>query len=40
VGKPEGKRLPERLLYRWEDNSEMALIDIRWGGMDWIYVDQ
>jgi hypothetical protein len=38
--KPEGKRplgIPRR---RWEDNIRMDLIQIGWGGMDWIDLAQ
>jgi hypothetical protein len=40
VGKPEGKRplrIPRR---RWVDNIKMDLREIKWDGMDWIYVAQ
>jgi hypothetical protein len=40
VGKPEGKRPLGRPKRRWEDNIEMELREIRWGGMDWIDLDQ
>jgi len=35
VGKPEGKRPPGRLRYRWEDNIKMDLQEVGCGGMDW-----
>jgi hypothetical protein len=37
--KPEGRPLgrPRR---RWEDNIKMDLIEIEWGGMDWINLAQ
>jgi hypothetical protein len=35
VGKPEGKRSLERPRRRWEDNIEMDLREIGWGGIDW-----
>jgi hypothetical protein len=34
VGKPEGKRLLRRPIYRWVDNIKMDLREIGWGGMD------
>jgi hypothetical protein len=40
VGKPEGKRPLGRQRRRWEDNIEMDLREIGWGGMDWIYLAQ
>jgi hypothetical protein len=40
VGKPEGKRPPERPRRRWEDNIKMDLREIGWGGMDWIDLAQ
>jgi hypothetical protein len=36
VGKPEGKRTLGRQRCRWVDNIKMDLIEIGWGGMDWI----
>jgi hypothetical protein len=36
MGKPEGKRPVGRPRCRWEDNIEMDLREIGWGGMDWI----
>jgi hypothetical protein len=40
VGKPEGKRPLGRLRRRWEDNIEVDLREIGWGGMDWIDLPQ
>jgi hypothetical protein len=40
VGKPEGKRSLGRPRRRWVDNIKMDLREIRWGGMDWIYLVQ
>jgi hypothetical protein len=40
VGKPEGKRPLGRSRRRWEDNIKMDLMEIGWGGMDWIDVAQ
>jgi hypothetical protein len=37
IGKPEGKRLLERLTYRWKDNIRM---DLRGEGVDWIHLAQ
>jgi hypothetical protein len=36
VGKPEGKKPLGRPTSWLEDNIEMDLIEMRWGGMDWI----
>jgi hypothetical protein len=35
VGKPEGKRLLERPIHRWEDNIRMDLMEIGWEVVDW-----
>jgi hypothetical protein len=40
VGKPEGKRPLGRPRRRWVDNIEMDLLDIGWGGVDWIGLAQ
>jgi hypothetical protein len=40
VGTPEGKGPLGRLRHRWEDNIEMDLREIGWGGMDWIDLAQ
>jgi hypothetical protein len=40
VGKPEGKRPLGRPRRRSEENVEMDLRDIQWGGMDWIDLAQ
>jgi hypothetical protein len=40
VGKPEGKRPFGRLTCRWEDNIEMDLQEVGFGGMDWIDLAQ
>jgi hypothetical protein len=40
LGKPEGKRPLGRPRSRWEDNINMELREIGWGGMDWIDLDQ
>jgi hypothetical protein len=34
VGKPDGKRPPERPRLRWVDNIKMDLTEIECGGMD------
>jgi hypothetical protein len=39
-GKPEGKRLLKVQSRRWLDNIKIDLIDIEWGGMDWIDLAQ
>jgi hypothetical protein len=36
VGKPEGKRPLGRSRRRWVNNIEMDLVEIGWGGVDWI----
>jgi hypothetical protein len=36
VGKPGGNRPLQRPRRRWEENIKMELIEIGWGGMDWI----
>jgi hypothetical protein len=40
VGKPEGKRPLGRLRRRWVDNIKMNLLEIGWGGVDWIGLTQ
>jgi hypothetical protein len=40
VGTPERKRPLGRSRHRWENNIEMDLREIRWSGMDWIYLAQ
>jgi hypothetical protein len=40
VGKPEGKRLLERLRHRWEVGIKMDLRGIGWGGVEWIHLAQ
>jgi hypothetical protein len=40
VGKPEGKRPLGKPRRRWEDNIEMDIREIGWGGMDWIDLAQ
>jgi hypothetical protein len=39
VGKPEGKRPPERPRRRWEDNIRMDIQEVGWG-MDWFELAQ
>jgi hypothetical protein len=36
VGRPEGKRPLGRPRWRWVDNIKMDLLEIGWGGVDWI----
>jgi hypothetical protein len=36
VGKPEGKIPLGRPRRRWVDNIKMDLLEIGWGGVDWI----
>jgi hypothetical protein len=40
VGRPEGKRPLGRQRRRWVDNIKMDLIELGWGGMDWIDLAQ
>jgi hypothetical protein len=40
VGKPEGKRPIERPRRRWVDSIKMDLLEIVWGGVDWIGLAQ
>jgi hypothetical protein len=40
VGKPEGKRPLGRPRRRWVDNIKMDLLEIGWGGVDWIALAQ
>jgi hypothetical protein len=40
VGKPEGKRPLRRTKRRWVDNIQMDLVEIGWGGVDWIGLAQ
>jgi hypothetical protein len=36
VGKPEGKRPLGRPIRRWVNNIKMDLLEIGWGGVDWM----
>jgi hypothetical protein len=38
VGKPEGNRLLERPRQRWEGGIKMNLVEIGWGGVEWIHL--
>jgi hypothetical protein len=40
VGKPEGKRPLGRPRRRWVDNIKVDLLEIGWGGVDWIGLAQ
>jgi hypothetical protein len=40
VGKPEGKRPLGRPRRRWVDNIKIDLLEIGWGGVDWIGLPQ
>jgi hypothetical protein len=40
VGKPEGKRPLRRPRRRWVNNIKMDLLEIGWGGVDWIGLAQ
>jgi hypothetical protein len=40
AGKPEGKRPLGRQRLRWVDNIKMNLVEIGWGGVNWIGLTQ
>jgi hypothetical protein len=40
VGKPEGRRPLGRPRHWWLDNIRMALVEVRWGDVDWIGLAQ
>jgi hypothetical protein len=40
VGKPEGKRPLGRPRRRWADNIKIDILEIGWGGVDWIGLAQ
>jgi hypothetical protein len=40
VGEPEGKRSLGKQRRRWVNNIRIDLLEIEWGGMDWIDVAQ
>jgi hypothetical protein len=40
VGKPEGKRPPGRPRRRQVDNIKIDLLEVGWGGVDWIGLAQ
>ena len=40
LGKPEGKRGPERPRHGWEDNIKMDDQELGWEGMNWIDLAQ
>jgi hypothetical protein len=40
VGKPQGKRPLGRPRCRWVDNIKMDLLEVGWGGEDWIGLAQ
>jgi hypothetical protein len=40
VGKPQGKRPLGRLRRRWVNNIKVDLLEIGWGGVDWIELAQ
>jgi hypothetical protein len=40
VGKSEGKRPLERPRRRWENRIKMDLMEIGWGGVEWIHLAQ
>jgi len=39
-GKPDGKRSLGRVRRRWENNIKKDLLEVVWGGMDWIGLAQ
>jgi hypothetical protein len=40
VGKPEGKRPLGRQRHRWVDSIKIDLLEIDWGGVDWVGLAQ
>jgi hypothetical protein len=40
VGRLEGMRPLARSRHRWDDNIKVDLQEVRWGGTDWITLDQ
>jgi hypothetical protein len=40
VGKPEGRKPLGRQRRRWLDNIRMDLVEVGWGDVDWIGLDQ
>jgi hypothetical protein len=40
MGKPEGRRPLGRPRRRWVDNIKMDLVEVGWGDVDWIGLDQ
>jgi hypothetical protein len=40
VGKPEGKKPLRKPRRRWVDNIKMDLLEIDWGGVDWVGLAQ
>jgi hypothetical protein len=40
VGKPAGKRPLGRPRRRWVDNIKVDLLEVGWGGVDWIGLAQ
>jgi hypothetical protein len=36
MGRPEGRKPLGRPRRRWDDNNNMDLQEVGWGGMDWI----
>jgi hypothetical protein len=38
--KPEGRRPPGKPRCRWVDNNRMDLVEVGWGGVDWIGLAQ
>jgi hypothetical protein len=40
VGKPEGRRALGRPRCRWLDNIRLDLVEVGWGGVEWICLVQ
>jgi hypothetical protein len=40
VGKPEGRRRLGRTRRRWVDNIKIDVLEIVWGGVDWVGLAQ
>jgi hypothetical protein len=38
VGRPEGNKPLGKPRHRWKDNIKVDLQEVRWGGIDWIYL--
>jgi hypothetical protein len=40
AGKPDGNRAVGRPKHKWVDNIKMDLVEMEWGGVDWIGLAQ